>query len=167
MLKDKIVQPSQSPLCSEFVMVKKKTGEWRLCVDFRKLNNVTRKDSYPLPNLDECLENLAGSKYFSQIDFASGYWQIPVEKKSRELTAFRVGGELYEFNRLPFGLTNAPATFQRLMNALFAGLKGLQLQIFLDDVCLESSNWSEHLVLLDQVFKIHWTTCLHVSSFGT
>lgn len=154
MLKEEVVQPSQSPWCSEFVMVKKKTGDWRMCVDFRKLNSVTRKDSYPLPNLDECLENLAGNQYFSQIDFASGYWQVPVEKSSQALTAFRVGGELYEFKRLPFGLTNAPATFQRLMNALFAGLKGIQLQIFLDDVCLASPSWEEHLVLLDQVLKI-------------
>lgn len=171
MLKEEVVQPSQSPWCSEFVMVKKKTGDWRMCVDFRKLNSVTRKDSYPLPNLDECLENLAGNQYFSQIDFASGYWQVPVEKSSQALTAFRVGGELYEFKRLPFGLTNAPATFQRLMNALFAGLKGIQLQIFLDDVCLASPSWEEHLVLLDQVLKIVIKANLKLKpskcSFGT
>lgn len=100
------------------------------------------------------MEQLAGKRYFSQMDFASGHWQLPMERNSQELTAFRVGGELYEFKRLPFGLTNLPATFQRLINAEFAGLKGLNLQVFLDDICLATSKWDEHLELLDKVFKI-------------
>ena len=154
MLKEGIVQPSESSWSSKYVMVKKKTNEWRMCVDFRRLDNPTKKDSHPLPDMEDCLQQLSDRKFFSQVDFASGYSQPSVAKQSRELTAFRVGGELYEFKRLRFGLTNAPATFQRLINALFAGLKGLNLQVFLDDVCLASSKWGEHLHLLKEVFKV-------------
>lgn len=171
LLEQNIIQVSDSPWCSEYVMVAKKTGEWRMCVDFRRLNTVTKKDSYPLPNIEECLEMMCGNKYFSQIDFASGYWQLPVAEQSQELTAFRVGGEIYHFKRLPFGLTNAPATFQRLMNALFAGLKGISLQVFLDDVCLATSTWSEHIELLEKVLQIIIKANLRLKgskcSFGT
>jgi transposase InsO family protein/transposase-like protein len=154
MLQQGIIEESSSPWASEYVMVRKKTGEWRMCVDYRRLNSVTKKNSYPLPNIEECLEALAGKAYFSKLDFASGYWQMPVAEGSRELTAFRTGGGLYQFKVMPFGLTNAPASFQRMINLMFAGLKGLKLQVFLDDVCLATETWSEHLELLDNVLKI-------------
>lgn len=154
MLQQGIIEKSESPWCSEYVMVKKKTNDWRLCVDFRKLNSLTKKDSYPLPNIEECLEQLSSNMYFSQMDFASGYWQLPMAEESKELTAFRAAGEVYQFKRLPFGLTNAPATFQRLINALFAGMKGMSPQVFLDDICLATKTWPEHLTLLDRVFKV-------------
>jgi len=153
MLEEGIVEPSVSPWCSEYVLVRKKTNEWRLCIDFRKLNSVTKRDSFPLPNAEECLEHLAGNRYFSSLDFASVYWQLPVARESRELTAFRVDGQVYQFRRMPFGLTNAPATFQRLVTALFAGMRGLRLQFFLDDICVASETWEDHLELLATVFK--------------
>lgn len=112
---------------------------------------MTKKDSFPLPNADECLEQLANQKFFTQLDFAAGYWQLPVAK---ELTAFRVAGGHYQFKRLPIGLCNAPATFQRLVNALFGGLRGLHLQAFLDDLCIASESWGKHVELLEQIFKI-------------
>lgn len=91
MLKEGIIEESSSPWASEYVMVRKKTDEWRMCIDYRRLNSLTEKNSYPLPNIEECLEALAGKAVFTKLDFASGYWQMPVEETSREKTAFRTG----------------------------------------------------------------------------
>lgn len=154
MLKQGIIEESESPWSSAYVLVKKKSGDWRLCVDFRKLNAITKKNAYPLPNIESCLDALAGKVYFSQLDFASGYWQMPIADSSKELTAFRTEDGLFQFRRMPFGLTNAPASFQKLINVLFAGLRGLNLQVFLDDVCVATSEWPEHLGLLEKVFKL-------------
>lgn len=111
MLNEGIVEESNSPYCSEFVLVKKKDGSYRMCIDFRWLNKITKKDAYTLPDIEDCLYQIAGNRYFSQIDFASGYWQVPMETGSKQYMAFRVNNELYQFVRLPFGLTNAPSTF--------------------------------------------------------
>lgn len=113
MLKKKIIQESSSPWASEFVMVRKKTGDWRLCVDYRRLNALTIKNSFPLPSIEHCLESLGGKLYYSKLDFASGYWQLPVAEESRPLTAFRTSEGLYEFRAMPFGLTNAPQASRR------------------------------------------------------
>ena len=112
MLQQGVVRPSTSPWSSPVVMVKKKDNTWRFCVDYRKLNAVTHQDAYPLPRMDETLESLAGSVYFTTLDLAAGYWQVEIEEGSKEKTAFSTTGGHYEFNVMPFGLTNAPATFQ-------------------------------------------------------
>lgn len=154
MLEKGIIEESSSPWASEYVMVKKKTGEWRMCIDYRRLNTMTKKNSYPLPNTEECLETLAGKVYFSKLDFASGYWQMPMAENSKELTAFRTHDGLYQFKVMPFGLTNAPASFQKMINLMFAGLKGPNLQVFIDDVCVATVNWKEHLEMLRLVFDL-------------
>lgn len=154
MLKQGVIEESQSPWASEYVIVKKKTGDYRLCIDFRRLNALTKKNCYPLPNIEQCIESLAGKRFFTQLDFASGYWQMPMASSSKELTAFRTTEGLYQFKRMPFGLTNAPASFQKLINALFTGLKGLNLQVFLDDICLASDTWAEHLTLIKKVLEV-------------
>lgn len=163
MIEEGIVQTSKSPWSSAYVLARKKSGEYRLCVDFRRLNNLTKKVDYPLPNTDECIESLAGNKYFSLLDLASGFWQVPLTERARELTAFKTENGLYEFNRMPFGLCNGLATFQRLVNALFTGLKGVDLQAFIDDICLASKSWKEHLELIDRVLKIIETSGLKLS----
>lgn len=132
---------------------KKKNGEMRLCIDFRKLNSMTKKNVYPLPNVEDCLETLAGKNFFSQIDFYSGFWQIKMQKESKELTAFRTEDSLFQFKRMPFGLTNALASFQ-MINVTLAGLKGINLQCFIDDICLASHSWEEHAQLLEMVFQL-------------
>eukprot|EP00731_Ephydatia_muelleri_P024415 Em0016g686a len=117
MLKNKVIRPSTSPWSSPIIMVRKKDGSWRFCIDFRKLNSVTHKDAYPLPRIDETLESLAGSTIFSTLDLASGYWQVELEENDKEKTAFSTMEGHFEFNVMPFGLTNAPS-MQRFLNIL-------------------------------------------------
>lgn len=143
MLCDGVIRPSSSAYSSEVVMVKKKTGEWRMCVDYRKLNEYTVSDSYPLPSIPELLRSVKGSKYFVTFDLRSGYWQIPMERDSIPLTAFRVPGGLYEFEVMPFGLKNAPATFQRAMDFLLGDLRHNGVSVYLDDILIHADTVEE------------------------
>ena len=147
-----IIRESKSPWAAPVVLVSKKDGSIRFCVDYRKLNLVTTKDVYPLPRIDDCLSTLSKGCWFSTMDLTSGYWQIPVEEGSKHKTAFITADGLYEFNVMPFGLTNSPATFQRFMDATLAGLKWKNLLVYLDDVCVFSSNFDSHLKDLEEVF---------------
>ena len=134
MLEQGIVKPSKSSWSSFIVLVKKKDGSWRFCVDYRKLNSVTHRDAYPLPRIDATLDSLAGSTYFTTLDLASGYWQVKIEDQDKEKTAFSTPNGHFEFNVMPFGLTNAPATFQHLMECTLAGLTGTKCLIYLDNI---------------------------------
>ena len=122
MLSRGIIQPSVSPWSSPIILVKKKDGTDRFVVDFRRLNSVTRKDSHPLPLIQDALDALHGTTYFSSMDLLSGFWQIEVDNASREHTAFATHSGLYEFLVLPFGLTGAPSTFTRLMECVLRNL---------------------------------------------
>ena len=154
MLRDGVIRPSISPWASPVVMVKKKDRSMRFCVDFRKVNDVTIKDAHPLPRIDDTLESLHGAKFFSILDLKSGYWQLPIREQDKEKTAFRTcSGQLYEFNQLPFGLCNAPATFSRLMDRALAGLAWNICLYYLDDIIVFSASWEEHLERLRAVFE--------------
>ena len=146
-----IIIPSSSPWNSAIVLVKKKDNSLRFCIDFRGLNALTKKDSYPLPNIDSVLTSLNGKSIFSSIDLASGYWQIKMHPDSREKTAFSAMGRHYEWLVMPFGLTTAPATFQRLMNEILGDLPFVI--IYLDDILVCSKSISEHIEHLSIVFK--------------
>ena len=152
MLSRDVIQPSTSPWASPVVPVPKPDGSSRFCVDFRKLNSITKKDSYPLPLISESLEALGGATFFSSLDLVSGYWQAEVEPASREKTAFITHAGLYEFITMPFGLCNAPGTFQRLMECVLRGLTWQIALIYLDDVLVYSRTFEEHLHHLRLVF---------------
>ena len=153
MLNQGVIQPSSSPWSSPVVMVKKKNGSWRFCIDFRKVNAITHKDAYPLPCIDATLDSLCGSSYFTTLDLASGYWQIEMDEVDKEKTAFSTPQGHFEFNVMPFGLTNAPATFQRLMECALAGLSPEQCLIYLDDIIVFGKSFEQHLNRLEKVFK--------------
>lgn len=148
-LKDGVVKPSFSPWASPVVLVKKKSGEWRFCVDYRKLNSVTVPDAFPMPRLDDTLDNMGGARYFTTLDLASAYHQCPLADDACAKTAFITHQGLFEFTVVPFGLRNAPAYFQRSMQAALADVP--KACIYLDDIVLFSSTFEEHMQTLNHV----------------
>ena len=164
-----IVRPSSSLWASPVVIVQKKTGDLRFCVDYRKLNEITRKDQYPLPHIQDSLDYLGEAKFFSSLDLKSGYYQIELNEEDKPKTAFITPDGLYEFNVMPFGLTNAPATFQRCMDVVLSGLKYNSL-VYLDDILVYSFTFEEHLNRLEAIFirlqqanlKLHSVKCTFI-----
>lgn len=154
MLDEDVIEPSQSAWSSPVILVPKKNGEYRFCVDYRQLNKVTRKDAYPLPFISTILDKLRNAKFISSVDIKSAYWQVPVHPDSREYTAFTIPGRgLYHFKRLPFGLCNAPATFQRLIDRVLGPELEPQVFVYLDDVIIISEDFDSHLKVIEEVFE--------------
>ena len=142
MLERGLIHPSNSPWSSPFVLVPTKDDDYRFCVDFRRVNSVTKKDAQPMPRIDDILDQLGGARYFSTLDLASGFWQVPPRQQDREKTTFSVGSDHYEFTVMPFGLTNASATFQRMMGNILKGMK--RCLVFIDDIIIFSERWEEN-----------------------
>ena len=150
-----VIQPSISPWASPVVLVPKKDGGKRFCIDYRRLNALTKRDVYPLPRIDDILDAVGGEggkKFFSSLDLASGYWQVELDDDARQKSAFTTHRGLFEFVRMPFGLCNAPATFQRLMQVVLSGLEGRSCFVYIDDMLVVSKTFEEHLQHLGQVF---------------
>ncbi|CAB4023352.1 Retrovirus-related Pol poly from transposon [Paramuricea clavata] len=134
LIESDVIEHSKSPWAAKVVFVKKKDGTERFCIDYRKLNEITKKDVYPLPRCEKILESLACAAYFSHLDLVRGYWQIKVAEKDREKTAFSTPDGYFQFKTMLFGLTNSPATFQRVMNTILAGLSWMDCLVSLDDI---------------------------------
>lgn len=152
MLSRGIIRPSSSPWASPVVLVTKKDGGIRFCVDYRRLNKITRRDVYPMPRIDDALDALRDANFFSSLDLRSGYWQIPMSNDDIPKTAFTTPDGLYEFTVMPFGLSNAPATFERMMDTVLRGLRWHTCLCYLDDVIVFSRTFPEHLDRLRAVF---------------
>lgn len=135
------------------VPVMKKDGTLRLCVDYREINAISTKDRYPLPNIEEIIDNLAECSVFSSLDATAGYHQFLIDKRDRKKTAFRFDGGFYEFVRMPFGLCNAPATFQRAMDKIFTGINGVYVIPYLDDIIVFSKTHDDHNLHIREVLS--------------
>ena len=154
LLDKNIIEPSHSSYASPIVLVKKKTGELRICVDYRKLNDKTIKDSFPLPRIEEVMDCLNGANWFSILDFSSAYHQIAMDEETKQKSAFVTPFGLFTWNRMPFGLCNSPATFQRFMQQCFTTELFEILLIYLDDLLVFSDTFEKHLANLDKILTI-------------
>jgi Reverse transcriptase (RNA-dependent DNA polymerase) len=154
MLKAGVIASATSEWTIPVVLITKTDGSIRFCVDYRKLNAVTVKDSYPLPRMDECLDSLGDAIIFYTLDCNSGYWQIPIEERNRDKTAFVTHCDVHRFKRVPFGLCNAPATFQRALDMLLSKVKKKYALVYLDVVIIFSKILEKHFEKLDYVLSI-------------
>ena len=148
-----LIRRSSSNYASAVVLVRKKSGTLRLCIDYRQLNAKCLKDAFPLPRIDESLEAMSEACFFSSLGLAYGYFQVTMHPDSVTKTAFRVPWGLYEFTRMPQGLMNSPSTFQRIMEMIFGDLNLSELILYLDDVLVFSTTMQEHLDRLEKVFQ--------------
>ncbi|KAK7915940.1 hypothetical protein WMY93_011701 [Mugilogobius chulae] len=152
MLELGIIEVSSSEWCSPIVLVPKKDGSLRFCIDFRYLNAISNFDPYPMPRIDDLLEKVGGAAFITTLDLSKGYWQLALAPEAKELTAFRTPFGMYQFKVMPFGLQGAPATFQRLMDHVLRDVSDFSAA-YLDDVVIYSSSWEDHLCHLQEVLQ--------------
>jgi RNase H-like domain found in reverse transcriptase/Reverse transcriptase (RNA-dependent DNA polymerase) len=153
MLKMGVIEPSCAEWASPVFLIPKPDGSTRFCVDYRKVNSLTARDVYPLPRMDECLDSLGEAKYFTTLDANTGFWQIEVHPDDRDKTTFSWHAGMYRFLRMPFGLVNAPATFQRAMDILLCEVRWEHVNVYLDDIIIFSKSFEEHMGHLRVVFQ--------------
>ncbi|UYV66609.1 K02A2.6-like [Cordylochernes scorpioides] len=163
MLQEGVIRASSSPWAFPVILVRKRDGNWRFCVDYRKLNSITVKDVYPIPRIDDVMDTLQGSRYFTAIDLRSGYWQVEIEEQDKKKTAITTSHGLYEFNVMPFGLCNAQATFERIMDNVLKNIKWKFCLCYLDDVVIYSPDFTTHLGRIEAVLKCFRETNLRLN----
>jgi hypothetical protein len=151
LLENDFIEPSQSNWSSPCLLVPKPDGSYRMCTDYRKLNNVTKADTFPIPRIDDCVDKIGTAKYVSKFDLLKGFWQIPLTERAKEVSAFVTPKGLYQYKVMPFGMRNSPATFQRLINSVIADIEGCEG--YIDDVVIYSDTWEEHLMIMRKFFK--------------
>ena len=168
MLKNDLIERSHSAWSSPCTLVPKPDKTYRFCTDFRKVNSLTKADSYPLPRIEDCIDRIGHSKYVSKFDMLKGYWQVPLSERAKEISAFVTPDGLYQYKVMPFGMRNAPATFQRLMNQVTTEVSGCEA--YIDDVIIYSDNWSNHVEQINVFFgklkEVNLTINLAKCEFG-
>ncbi|KAL2083701.1 hypothetical protein ACEWY4_021474 [Coilia grayii] len=152
MLEMGVIEPSHSEWCSPVVLVPKKDGGLRFCLDFSKLNSISAFDPYPMPCVDEMVESLAKAQFLSTLDLCKGYWHVPLSPQAQELTAFRAPPGLFQFRTMPFDLHGDAATFQHLVDKVLRGAED-NAATYIDDKVIHSATWAEHLLHLSNVFQ--------------
>ena len=152
MLENDIIEESQSNWSSPCILVPKHDGRFRFCTDFRKVNDKTKSDSFPIPRIADCIDQIGNAKFVSTFDMLKGYWQVPLTRRAREISAFVTPSGLYQYKVMPFGMKNAPATFQRMVNKLVRDIDGCEG--YIDDVVIFSDNWSDHIRQIERFFQI-------------
>ena len=152
MLKNDIIEESQSNWSSPCILVPKHDGGFRFCTDLRKVNDKTKSDSFPIPRIADCIDQIGNAKFVSTFDMLKGYWQVPLTQRAREISAFVTPSGLYQYKVMPFGMKNAPATFQRMVNKLVRDIDGCEG--YIDDVVIFSNNWSDHIRQIKRFFRI-------------
>ena len=152
MLENDIIEESQSNWSSPCILVPKHDGGFRFCTDFRKVNDKTKSDSFPIPRIADCIDQIGNAKFVSTFDMLKGYWQVPLTQRAREISAFVTPSGLYQYKVMPFGMKNAPATFQRMVNKLVRDIDGCEG--YIDDVVIFSDNWSDHIRQIKRFFQI-------------
>ena len=152
MLENDIIEESQSNWSSPCILVPKHDGGFRFCTDFRKVNDKTKSDSFPIPRIADCIDQIGNAKFVSTFDMLKGYWQVPLTQRAREISAFVTPSGLYQYKVMPFGMKNAPATFQRMVNKLVRNIDGCEG--YIDDVVIFSDNWSDHIRQIERFFQI-------------
>ena len=152
MLKNDIIEKSQSNWSSPCILVPKHDGGFRFCTDFRKVNDKTKSDSFPISRIADCIDQIGNAKFVSTFDMLKGYWQVPLTQRVREISAFVTPSGLYQYKVMPFGMKNAPATFQRMVNKLVRDIDGCEG--YIDDVVIFSDNWSDHIRQIERFFQI-------------
>ena len=152
MLQNDIIEESQSNWSSPCILVPKHDGGFRFCTDFRKVNDKTKSDSFPIPRIADCIDQIGNAKFVSTFDMLKGYWQVPLTQRAREISAFVTPSGLYQYKVMPFGMKNAPATFQRMVNKLVRDIDGCEG--YIDDVVIFSDNWSDHIRQIERFFQI-------------
>ena len=150
LLENDFIEPSQSNYSSPCILVPKSNGTYRMCTDYRKVNSVTKTDSFSIPRIDDCIDKVGNSKYVTKFDLLKGFWQVPLTDRAKEVSAFATPNGLYQYKVMPFGMKNSPATFQRLVNNVICGLDGCDA--YIDDVIIYSDSWSDHLQRIRNFF---------------
>ena len=150
LLDNEFLELSQSEWSSPYILVPKPDGSFCMCTDYRKVNSVTKTDTFPIPRMDDCIDNIGQTKFVTKFNMRNGFWQIPLTDRAKEISAFVTPDGLYQYKVMPFGMENSPATFQRLINSLIFNLAGCKA--YIDDTIIFSEEWEQHLQTIRNFF---------------
>ena len=168
LLANDFIEPSNSNWSSPCILVPKPDGSYRMCTDYRKVNNVTKSDSFPIPRMEDCIDRIGKAKYVTKFDSLKGFWQVPLTPRAKEISVFVTPSGLYQYKVMPFGMKNSPATLQRLINSIISDIDGCDA--YIDDLIIASETWEDHIRIIRELFERHSKAMLTInlskSEFG-